>query len=395
MKSTEATLSVLLRLTSASLSLASDIDVPFSTGLPLDSHVTELFSMSVPAGLANLQASFKLLKHKWRSSSKKPDDYLESLVDFVVDSRGVSPETLLTTARYETARAAPMTFTIPSGGSPQCGVPVGIPVGHPMQMVQQMQVLQPMHTVSSMAVGHAVTGALPGQQPTVIVVPAPQTPATSTPPRSLSRRKSVGRSPWEQEAVNFVIDVDQCFMRLREEILRINPNLCGNAKPFPLIVDLRMGLEKLWKRPPQAGAAERWEGHHEPAVLPKVDYLILLSPLIDEPIKVSNFDGVTCGDVIGAIHEVLHRTVDPEDWQELPPYRQITVQANMPMNRQPFLPGSAIHPQLPTVLDTLDGYVSFEGLVRHKEMVIQRLGYDHPAAFAINLALPKHIFGVV
>ncbi|KAG9024033.1 hypothetical protein FS837_005529 [Tulasnella sp. UAMH 9824] len=201
-------------------------------------------------------------------------------------------------------------------------------------------------------------------------------------------------NPWASDDYDNVLDGKHLPTALADISINIHPLMSATAEPFPLIVDLRLSRSRIWKRPKPGydETPELWKGHDESATLPKLNFMILLCPLFDAPIRVENDEGITCGDVINALFGLAQAPISDERWKALPYLEKQQARSLAPTMRGLALAWSVLDPHSFVYLDTWHGQVTFAGLRRDPQYVKKRMGWANPVCFVVELARPVHGF---
>ncbi|KIO23248.1 hypothetical protein M407DRAFT_9502 [Tulasnella calospora MUT 4182] len=205
-------------------------------------------------------------------------------------------------------------------------------------------------------------------------------------------------NPWAPDEYDNVLDGKHMPTALADIAITIHPTITMTAEPS-LIVDLRLSRAHIWKRPKPGydEVPEQWKGHDESATLPKLNFMILLCPLFDAPIRVENDEGITCeilglGDVINALFGLAQAPISDERWKALPYLEKQQARSLAPSTRGPALAWSVLDPLRFVHLDTWHGQVTFAGLRRDSQYVKRRMGWANPVCFVVELARPVHSF---
>ncbi|KAG8953797.1 hypothetical protein FRC04_001427 [Tulasnella sp. 424] len=294
-----------------------------------------------------------------------------------------------------------------------CGTPSGSPEP---QFEATMQYRASVPYPTTIVVQNNTPYAPPVQMPPANIVPAPGTttlsfvPLPVTPavqhhaeympaplpliPTYQATPKAKPANPWADDDYDNVLDGKHLPTALADISISIHPTISAAAEPFPLIVDLRLSRARIWKRP-KPGYDEvpvLWTGHHESATLPRLNFMILLCPLFDTPLRVENEDGITCGDVINAVFGLAQAEVSEDRWKALPYLEKQEARSLAPTMRGPAMAWSVLDPQKFVYLDTWHGQVAFSGLKRDPQYVKKRMGWANPVCFVVELAKPVHSF---
>ncbi|KAG8986879.1 hypothetical protein FRB94_007951 [Tulasnella sp. JGI-2019a] len=219
-------------------------------------------------------------------------------------------------------------------------------------------------------------GASPWQLCVPPVVATPFGPATATqwsPP--VTRPKPVDHpSPFSASAHQPVLTVHHLLRANKDILLNVNPSIAAVSagSTYPLIADFRVLPDlKVWIMPKTAEEKKKvatWKGWDEPATLPKLNRITLISPMIQGDIIVENSKGVTCGDILQALYAYAQK--------QLP-----TPQTNQ--NSTPF---AAWQPPAPQKrVDEWGEQTCFKGLRKNDHYVQGRLGWADPACFIVEL----------
>jgi len=172
--------------------------------------------------------------------------------------------------------------------------------------------------------------------------------------------------------------------------LELNPILSATFEPFQLVFNMAAG------RPSGFNSEARdqdlpFTPKDEPATLPRVDQLIIITEISPWCTIVKNPGGVTLNDICTSLHkEYTENYVTDKELESLPPRQQdqirrfATVAASNQMGNYYYSP-AAQAPSRYKRVDWLRERVWFDKLARKDHYVKQRLGYTAPNIFVLQL----------
>ncbi|KAG8871153.1 hypothetical protein FRB97_008961 [Tulasnella sp. 331] len=225
-------------------------------------------------------------------------------------------------------------------------------------------------------------GTFPATSPWQMCVPPVMatpfgTPMVARTPQWLppnTRPKPVNHpSPFSASANQPVLTVHHLLRANKDIALNVNPSISSASagSTFPLIADLRVTPElKVWVMPKKGEEkkVEMWNGWDEPATLPKLNRITIISPMIEGELAIENSKGVTCGDVFHALYAYAQT--------QLPP----------PQLSQRHMPFATWQPPPPQKrVDEWVEQTCFKGLRKDENYVKSRLGWADPACFVVEL----------
>ncbi|TFK34909.1 hypothetical protein BDQ12DRAFT_689033 [Crucibulum laeve] len=190
--------------------------------------------------------------------------------------------------------------------------------------------------------------------------------------------------------------LSQTDLYLLQTDLEINPILT-NSHSFHLVFDLISGQTGGFNN----DARDRdlpFTAKDEPATLPRVSQLIIITPLSPWCTIVKNENGVTMGDVCQSVWKDYtdHNVTEPE-FAALPPRVQEQIKRaaihNMQNQNQGHAQGAwaayytpAVAPNRYRRVDWLRERTYFECLRKNDTYAVQRLGFKAPNIFIMELA---------
>jgi len=233
----------------------------------------------------------------------------------------------------------------------------------------------------------------PGSHFCTICIQATYTsPYAHQSPLIISTPRETKSSPWTVHVGREeVLDTVTGLATLGIIDTTINPNITASAGPtkiFPLVMDLRMPHEGIWKRPKPGHKekVEKWTDIGDAATLPLLSHIVLVGPYWEGSIAVDNHHGITCEDIIESLYNYGHQMISKEQFNDFSWDAQ--GEANYWYRHHRALRNAAM-PKGLCHLDFWQGKVSFEGLRKDDDYVTKRMGWAHPAAFVVELKEPS------
>ncbi|KAF8528157.1 hypothetical protein BU17DRAFT_81390 [Hysterangium stoloniferum] len=185
---------------------------------------------------------------------------------------------------------------------------------------------------------------------------------------------------------DYGIILSRTDLYLLQAELEIHPVLHGTFSQS-LIFNFVTGQSGLFD--PQ-GADLPFPQQDEPATLPRVEELILISELSPWCIKVVNRDGVTVENVLGAMFMAYDKPMTTEEVNKLPVRTQQQIRRSAATNRPTQTwerPPMGVNPDTLQLKrsDYLRTMVFFDRLEKKDSYIKQRLGFNAPNIFVMYL----------
>lgn len=170
--------------------------------------------------------------------------------------------------------------------------------------------------------------------------------------------------------------------------LQINPILTKSSPDFSLVFNLCTGSTGGFSE-----SADRdlpFTAVHEPATLPRVQEIVIISEHSPWCTIVKNEDGVTLGDICNQMwKDYTEHTITEGEFTALPPRLQETVKRANAVNGGWGGPGQfyspAPNPGRYKRVDWLRDRLFFESMGRDGDYIKSRLGYNAPNIFVVKL----------
>ncbi|KAF8810045.1 hypothetical protein BYT27DRAFT_6499238 [Phlegmacium glaucopus] len=186
--------------------------------------------------------------------------------------------------------------------------------------------------------------------------------------------------------------LSQTDLYLLNTDLEINPILEGKVPSYQMQFHLVTGFSTSASRAPESDGSVM--GKDEPATLPRISQMIIISRLSPWCTIIKRESGVTVADVCSSIYkdyteqditELEFKSLNPRSQDQLRRSAATNLQASQPQTQQWGYYTPAAQPDRLRRVDWLRERVYFEGLSREDNYTRQRLGYRAPNIFIMDL----------
>ncbi|KAL0947674.1 hypothetical protein HGRIS_013762 [Hohenbuehelia grisea] len=182
--------------------------------------------------------------------------------------------------------------------------------------------------------------------------------------------------------------LSQTDLYLLNTDLELNPILTGNHGAFHLVFNLATGQTGGFN-PASRDQDLPFSQKEEPATLPRVTELIVITEISPWCTTVKNERGVTLGDVCSAVwKDYTEHFVTDAEFQALPPRLQDQIRrmaANSAGNWNMYYTPAAAAPSRYKRVDWLRDRQYFDGMRKDPSYVASRLGFKAPNIFIMSL----------
>ncbi|KAF9464576.1 hypothetical protein BDZ94DRAFT_476162 [Collybia nuda] len=180
--------------------------------------------------------------------------------------------------------------------------------------------------------------------------------------------------------------LSQVELHMLKRKLEINPVLANTHGSFRLVFNMVTGRVTRLSHDSR-DSEHSFDARGEPATLPRVEQLLIITPLSPWCTTVNNSKGVTVGDVCAHLwRDYTDQLVTEAEFNSLPP--QIQEDVKQVATRNPSVDG--MYHSVPVTnqvrrVDWLRECVFFEALRKDDDYTVSRFGFKSPNVFVMDL----------